>query len=198
MILFIFLICIAILNITTRLATSILLDLASTYKQINFRRNTMLYSIDKAVGLARDLADEFKIRLSNGSGLNTVRQAQDAQGWPMIFLSHNGNEAEAQPVIALRIKNIDVGATDIFGNSTLPFAPHQCEIAYELTSGGAPIPTIPDYTTVVFQVSRTGVIVDEEAIANGTAVTEASMNAAQAAGPTLVLKDIDWRNSGNV
>ena len=158
----------------------------------------MLYSIDKAVGLARDLADEFKMRFANGAGINTVRQSQDANGWPMVFLSHNANEAEGQPVIALRIMNIDVGAKDIFGNASLPFAPHQCEIAYELTSGGAPFPAIPDYTTVVFQVSRTGVIVEEEAIANGTAVSEASMNAAQAAGPTLVLKDIDWRNSGNV
>ena len=158
----------------------------------------MLYSIDHAVGVARDLADDFRMRFqASASGLNTVRQTQDAAGWPMIFLSHNATETEGAPVIALRIKNIDVGATDIFGNATLPFTPHQCEIAYELTSGGAPIPTIPDYTTVVFQVARTGVIIAEEAIANGTAVTATSMDAAQAAGPTQVLKDLDWRNSGN-
>lgn len=158
----------------------------------------MLYSIDHAVGVARDLSDAFKIRFAPGSaGINTVRQAQDANGWPMIFLSHNGVETESNPVIAIRIMNINVGAIDIFGNSTLPFTPHQCEIAYELTSGGAPIPTTADYTTALFQVTRTGVIVENEPIANGTAVTEASMNAAQAAGPAQVLRDIDWRNSGN-
>lgn len=156
-----------------------------------------LYSIDHSVGVARDLADDFKMRLSNGAGINTVRQAQDAAGWPMIFLSVNGNEAEAQPVIVLRLKNIDVGATDIFGNATLPFTPSQCEIAYELNGAGAPRPSTADYTTVLFQVTRTGVIVENEPIANGTAVTEASMNAAQAAGPAQVLRDIDWRNSGN-
>ena len=156
----------------------------------------MLYSIDKAVGLARDLADEFKMRFANGAGLNTVRQAQDTAGWPMIFLSVNGNEAEGHPVIGLRIKNIDVGATDIFGNATLPFAPHQCEVAFEINSG-VPIPSTSDLTTVIFQVSRTGVILAEEAI-NGVAINQASMDAALAAGPSPVLKDIDWRNSGNV
>jgi hypothetical protein len=158
----------------------------------------MLYSIDHSVGIARDLADDFKMRFQpSAAGLNTVRQAQDANGWPMVFLSHNANEAEAQPVIVVRIMNINVGATDIFGNSTLPFTPHQAEIAFELNGAGAPIPTTSDLSTVIFQVTRTGVIVEEEAIANGTAVTEASMNAAQVAGPTLVLRDIDWRNSGN-
>lgn len=157
----------------------------------------MLYSIDHAVGVARDLADDFTMRMSGSATINTVRQSQDANGWPMIFLSHNGNEAEGQPVIALRLMNINVGATDIFGNATLPFTPTQCEVAYELTSGGFPIPTVPDYTTVIFQVSRTGMILVEEAIANGTAVTEAAMNAAQTAGPTQTLRDIDWSNKGN-
>lgn len=157
-----------------------------------------LYSIDHSVGVARDLADDFKIRFQpSASGLNTVRQSQDAQGWPMIFMSHNASEVEGAPVVVLRLKNIDVGAIDIFGNSTLPFAPTQCEVAYELTSGGAPIPTFADLTAILFQVSRTGVIVVNEPIANGTAVTETSMNAAQAAGPAEILRDIDWRNQGN-
>ena len=157
----------------------------------------MLYSLDHAIGVARDLADDFQMRFANGTGINTVRQTQDANGWPMIFLSHNATETESNSVICVRLMNINVGAIDIFGNATLPFTPTQCEIAYELTSGGAPIPTTADYTDVVFQVTRTGVIVVNEPIANGTAVTEASMNAAQAAGPAQVLRDLDWRNSGN-
>lgn len=157
----------------------------------------MLYSLDHSIGVARDLADDLKIRFTNGAGLNTVRQTQDSAGWPVIFLSVGGNEAEAQPVIALRLKNIDVGATDIFGNSTLPFTPTQCEIAFELNGAGAPRPSTSDLTTVIFQVSRTGVIVAEEAIANGTAVTIANMDIALAAGASPVLKDIDWGNKGN-
>ena len=155
----------------------------------------MLFSTDKAVALARDLADEFKIRFSNGAVINTVRQSQDSQGWPMIFLSKDGNEANAQPIIVLRIKNIDVHALDVFGNSTLPFAPHRCEIAFQLSALGAALPNRLDYTKVVFQVSRTGMIIVEKEIADGTPVSEASMNAAE---PSLVIKDIDWRNSGNV
>ena len=154
----------------------------------------MLYSIDHAVGVARDLADDFKIRFSNGAVINSVRQAQDANGWPMIFLSVGGNEANAQPIIVLRIRNHDVGAKDIFGNSSLPFTPHSCEIAFQLSALGAALPNRLDYTKVVAQVSRTGMIIVEKEIADGTAVSEASMNAAE---PSLVIKDIDWRNSGN-
>lgn len=164
-----------------------------------------LYSVDHAVGIARDLADELSLRLANAaSGINFVRQAQttsatpNGQGWPMLFLSVNGNEAEGAPVIVIRLMNINVGAVDVFGNPTLPFTPTQCEVAYELASSGAPIPSIANLVTAFFQVTRTGVIVENEPIANGTAVNEASMNAVQAAGgPAQVLKDIDWRNSGN-
>jgi hypothetical protein len=163
----------------------------------------MLYSTSHSQSVARDLADDFSMRMKNSATINIVRQANDANGWPMIFLSHSasalppGNEAEGQPVIVIRLMNINVGAVDIFGNSTLPFTPTQCEVAYELQSSGAPFPAFADLTTVLFQVSRTGVIVVNEPIANGTAVTEASMNAAQAAGPAQVLKDIDWGFKGN-
>ena len=48
----------------------------------------MLYSIDHAVGVARDLADRLSLRLANNSGLNFVRQSQTTStsaagaGWP--------------------------------------------------------------------------------------------------------------------
>ena len=159
-----------------------------------------IYSIDKAVGLARDLADRLKIRFSNGAGINTVRQSQDANGWPLIFLSAGANEVAGQPVIGIRIQNIDVGAKDVFGNATQPFAPHQAEIAFELDSDGAigQFAVMADWATAFFEVSRMGTIVIVEPLADGQAVTEAHMNTALAAGPSTVLKDIDWRNSGNV
>lgn len=160
----------------------------------------MLYSIDKAVGLARDLADRLSLRLVNGSGLNFVRQSQTTStssagaGWPLLFVSRGGNEAEGQPVIGIRITDIQVGAIDIFGNSTLPFSPTQSEIAYELTSGGAPEVAIGDLMVVAFEVTRMGTVEIIETIANGSAVTEANMNSA-----TIIenLKDIDWGFKGN-
>jgi len=160
----------------------------------------MLYSIDHAVGVARDLADRLSLRLVNNSGLNYVRQTQTTStstagaGWPMLFISHGGNESEGQPVIGIRITDIQVGAIDIFGNSTLPFTPTQCEVAYELTSGGAPEVAIGDLLVCAHEVTRTGMVEVIETIANGMAVTEANMNSA-----TIIenLKDIDWAYLGN-
>lgn len=154
----------------------------------------MLYSVDHAVGLARDLADRLSLRFTNNSGLNTIAQSQDANGYPILVATHNGNAAEGQPVVWIRLTNINVGAIDIFGNSTLPFTPTLCQIAYELTSGGAPEPSVADFSTCLFEIARTGCVVAEYAIANGTAVSEASVNAAS---PIQTLKDIDWGFKGN-
>lgn len=154
----------------------------------------MLYSVDHSVGLARDLADRLTIRLTNGTGLNTVRQTQDANGYPIIFVSHNATETESNSVIYIRLMNIDVGAKDVFGNSTLPFTPTLCQFAYELNGAGAPIPTTADYTTCLFEVVRMGTVLSEIAIANGTAVTTTSVDAAT---PVQTLKDINWAYLGN-
>lgn len=157
----------------------------------------MLYSVDHSVGIARDLADRLSLRLGNqtgGSALNTVTQSQDENGYPILVVTHGGSAAEGAPVIWMRIWNINVGATDIFGNSTLPFTPTQIQFAYELTSGGAPIPATTDFSTCLYEVARTGTTVAEYAIANGTAVTETAVNAAS---PVLTLKDIDWGYKGN-
>lgn len=152
-----------------------------------------LQSTDTAKGWVRDLADKFNLRFRSGAGVNTVRATLDTAGWPMLFMSTGGNEAAGQPVIGLRIKATDVGATDIFGNSTIPFAPHTCEVAYELTSGGFPTPTFSDLSTVLYEVSKLGVKVADKAIANTTAVTQASMDAAT---PVITLDSIDWPNKG--
>lgn len=154
----------------------------------------MLYSTDHAVGVARDLADRLSLRFTNSSTINTITQSQDENGYPIIVATHNGNAAEGQPVVWIRLTNINVGATDIFGNSTLPFTPTLAQIAYELTSGGAPEPTVSDFSTCLFEIARTGCVVSQYAIANGTAVTEAAVNAAS---PTQTLKDIDYGFKGN-
>jgi hypothetical protein len=168
----------------------------------------MLYSVDHAVGIARDLADRLTLRLGNqtaGTALNTVRQTQDEWGYPIIVVSHAGTETEGNPVVWIRITNLfeqsgspetsPAGSpVDIFGNATLPFTPTVAQIAYELTSGGAPEPTVTDYSTCLFEIARTGTVVQEYAIANGTAVTEAAVTAAT---PLITLKDIDWGFKGN-
>ena len=152
-----------------------------------------LYSTSKSIGLARDLADKLIMRFKGSATIDTVRQALDAQGYPILFCSDAGVETANSPVIAIRIKNIDVGALDIFGNSTLPFAPHTCEVAYELTTGGFLTPAAKDYTCVINEVAKLGTILQEKAIAFNTAVSEASMNAAN---PIATFDDIDNPHKG--
>jgi hypothetical protein len=170
----------------------------------------MLYSVDHAVGVARDLSDRLTMRLENQTGatqLNTVRQTQDEWGYPVIVVSHNGSEIEGAPVVWIRLTNLfeqsgspetsPAGAPiDIFGNATLPFTPTVAQIATELVgvAGTAPIPSTQDYSTCLFEISRTGTVVAQFGQPNGTAVTEASITSAN---QIQVLKDIDWGFKGN-
>jgi hypothetical protein len=172
----------------------------------------MLYSIDHAVGVARDLADRFKMRFGNqtaGGALNTVTQSQDENGYPIIVVTNAADGAgEGEPVVWIRLTNLfeqiagvsPAGSPiDIFGNATLPFTPTVAQVAYELNSAGAPFPSTADYSTCLFEIARMGTVVQEFAIANGTAVTETAVNAQVTAGtgPIQVLKDLDWGNKGN-
>jgi hypothetical protein len=166
----------------------------------------MLYSVDHAVGVARDLADRLSLRFKNNTGINTIRQAQDEFGYPIIVASYNGVETESNPVVWIRLTNLfeySAGANgapiDVFGNPTLPFTPTVAQIAYELNGAGAPEPTTSDYSTCLFEIARCGTVVQEFAIANGTAANEAAVNAQVAAGtgPVQTLKDIDWGFKGN-
>ncbi len=175
----------------------------------------MLYSIDHAVGVARDLADRLTLRLENQTGataLNTVTQTQDEWGYPILFVSHGGTLTEGSPVIFIRLTNLfeqygsppvsPAGAPiDIFGNATLPFTPTVAQLAYELNtaSPAAPFVSTTDFSTCLFEIARTGTVVQEFAIANGTAVTEAAVTAqiSGGTGPALTLKDIDWGFKGN-
>jgi hypothetical protein len=144
----------------------------------------------KAVALARDLSDKLAKRFAPGAaGLNTVRSAFDANGWPMLFISHNASEAEGQPVVLIRIKNVDAVSKDIFGNATSAYAPHTLELAYELASSNDPEPTLADLEIAKYESQKLGCRYQEKQIANGTAVTEAAINAAT---PSNDLEDLYW------
>lgn len=146
----------------------------------------MPQSTAKAVALSRDLADKLAKRFpSGGAGIDTVRQALDANGWPMIFLSHLANEAAGQPVILIRIKGVDMVSKDIFGNATVAYAPHTLEFNYELTAANNPIPIDGDLWTASFEAIKTGVRFKAEENANGTACTEANLATA------TVVADLD-------
>jgi hypothetical protein len=145
-----------------------------------------MQSTAKAIALCRDLADLLSKR---PMALNTIRQAFDANNWPYLVLSVGGNEAEGQPVVLIRISNVDMVSKDIFGNQTFAYAPHILELAYELTSGGAPEVARADLLTCEFESIKTGVRVQLKEIANGTAVTATSVTAA---APVADLDQLYW------
>jgi len=147
-----------------------------------------MQSTAKAQALARDLADKLSKRYAGSATINTVRQANDANGWPLIFCS-NGNEAEGQPVILIRIMAVPMISADVFGNPTTAYAPHTLEFAYELAAANKPEPTLADAAIAQFEAIKTGVRFQLKEIANGTAVTEASIDAAS---PALDIEELYW------
>lgn len=129
----------------------------------------------KAVALSRDLADKLSKRFAGSATIDTVRQAFDVSGWPMIFLSDGANEAQGQPVVLIRIKGVDAVSKDIFGNATTAYAPHTLELNYELTGANNPIPIDGDIMTAAFECIKTGVRFKTTENDNGTGCTEANL-----------------------
>jgi hypothetical protein len=153
----------------------------------------MLTSPQKIQAIARDLGNRLFLRLQNGAGLNFIRYAQDSLGAPELFLSHGGNEAEGQPVVLIYLQQISMVSNDIFGNPELAYAPSLSQVAYELNSAGAPIPSQSDLLTIEFELIPFGMRQQLIQIANGTAVTAA---AAEAAVPVIDLDNLYWPTKG--
>lgn len=152
-----------------------------------------MYSNAKAIRLVQDIVDLLTVRFKNNAGLNTISQGfyVDSNGasWPFATISSGGNVAEGQPVVYIQISNVDMVSKDIFGNQTYAYAPHILQLGYELTSGGAPIPAIADLLTCEFESIKSGVRLQIKQVANGTAVTSTSVNAA---APAVDLDQLYW------
>jgi hypothetical protein len=93
----------------------------------------------------------------------------------------------------LRCRAVNAVSKDVFGNDLIAFAPHKLEVAYELTAANNPIPTDVDLLIAEFEAIKTGVAIQLKEIANGTAVSEASMNAAAVA---IELDELYWPTKG--
>ncbi len=144
-------------------------------------------SLAKADALIRDLKEKLALRTAGAAAgrVDTVREAKDSNGAPYLVLSDNATEAAGNPVILVRIKQIDAVSKDVFGNDLNAYAPHICEMAYEL-DGTEAEPSRLDVAMVMFELSKLGVRVQIKQIADGTAVTAANVDAAAAA------EDLDW------
>lgn len=146
-----------------------------------------MYSNAKALALTRDLADRLTVRLpATSAGLNTITQSffTDTNGaqWPVLTISHNGVVTEGSPVVVIEISNVDMVSKDIFGNQTYAYAPHLMQLGYELSgiAGTNPIPTHADLANINFEAQTCGCEFQLKEIANGTAVTATTVNAATA------------------
>ena len=151
-----------------------------------------LKNLAKAESLMRDLKEKLELRLANAASgrVDTVREARDANGWPMLFLSDGGTETAGNPVIAIRIKGKDAVSKDIFGGAITAAAPHIAELAYEL-DGTEAEPNRKDIAKVMFELVKTGVRIEIKEIADATAVSESSIDAASAAED---LDNLYWPN----
>ena len=140
----------------------------------------MIKSTAQAEAKLRDLAERLARKLAGSATIDTVRQAKDSDGWPMLFLSDGGTETAGSAVIAIRMKAIDAVSKDVFGNAQLAYTPHNMEIAYELDANSKPEPEQKDLAQVVAECAKTGVKLEIKEIADATAVSAASMDAAAA------------------
>lgn len=143
----------------------------------------------KSLALIRDLADVLANRFSGSSTIDTVRTAFDSNSWPYLVCSDGGNEAAGQPVILIRISNVDMVSKDIFGNSTFAYAPHIMELAYELKANGDSTPSHSDLLKTEFEAIKVGARMQLKEIANTVAVTPTNVTAAS---PTTDIDQLYW------
>jgi hypothetical protein len=132
-------------------------------------------SLAKSDATLRDLKEVLERRLARYESLDTIREARDADGWPMLFLSAAGDESAEEPVIAIRMKSFDAVSKDVFGNDLVAFTPHTLEVATEADSGV----DMADYAETVTECAKRGVLVQIKETAAQTAVTATSMDAAE-------------------
>lgn len=141
----------------------------------------MVKNLAKVESLARLLKDRLELYTKVSSTINQVELRRDAEGYPVLFLTQNGNDAAGQPVIWVQLKQAQLGSFDVLGNPSLPFAPHKCVLAYELTAVDNPVPSNKDLALVLWELSKLGVYTEVKELDNGTQVTEANVNAAAVA-----------------
>lgn len=139
-----------------------------------------MQSLAKAQATMRDLKERLEKRVSGSASIDTVRADKDSAGWPMLFLSDAGTETAGNPVIALRLKAVDAVSKDVFGNSLVAFGPHEMEVAYEL-DGTEGEPSRRDIIKVMAEVAKLGHKTIVKEIADATAVSASSMDAASPA-----------------
>jgi hypothetical protein len=134
-------------------------------------------STQKPIAFMRDLVNHLQIRFPAGAaGLNTFTQYFDAAGMPGVIISHNGTVTTGNPVVLVKISQINAVSPDIFGNPLLAYTPLQCLIGWELgLAGNETLVTTSNLLTVLFEAIKTGIQQVYFEAANGSGVTDATV-----------------------
>jgi hypothetical protein len=123
----------------------------------------------------------------------TVTSANATAG---AVYSNNGQNFTVEGTIASGTTLVasGVGNPAASGTLTKVSGTGDATITFSAFTGLASIPASSDFSTCLFEIARTGTVVQQYTQANGTAVTEASI-----APANLVkeLKDLDWAYKGN-
>ena len=136
-------------------------------------------STAKSSSQIRALSDQLSARLKGSSSIDTVESAIDSNGWSYLLLSDGGVKTAGNPVIFIRIRGIDAGSKDIFGNSNTAFSPNELDFAYEL-DGTEGEPSRGDIVKSMLECSKLGYKIVLKEIADATAVSASSVDAASA------------------
>lgn len=150
-------------------------------------------SVAKSNAQIRVLKERLEQRFAGSSTIDTVRQLSDANGWAMLICSDGGTETAGNPVIAIRIKAVDAVSKDVFGNALVAFGPHELEVAFEL-DGTEGEPSRRDLIKVMAEVGKIGMKIIVKEIADATAVSEASLDAAAVAD--VLESEVTWPSHG--
>jgi len=91
----------------------------------------MLRSLAKAENIARVLKDTLEFRISKMADFNQVDIKRDANSWPIVVVTTDGNEAAGEPAIKARIESVDGASEDIFNNPRKAYTPHTVTVLFE-------------------------------------------------------------------
>jgi len=155
----------------------------------------MAKSTAKAESIIRQLKEALAFRMKGAAAgrVDTIREAKDSEGMPYLMLSDNGTETAGNPVAFIRVKQSDAVSKDILGNDLKAFAPHICELAYELDGANSELLPL-DQAMIMHEIAPFGVAVQIKEIADATAVTTTSVDAAAVAADLDA--SIQWPTKG--
>jgi hypothetical protein len=131
----------------------------------------MLKSTAKANLIALTLKEQLEFRIRSMSNYNQVAQKQDANGWPILTISEDGDEDAGDPAVKIRIAAVDGSSDDIFGNATKAYAPHLMTILFEAGSNNA-----ADLIIICHEAMAHETQAELRQTADGTAIADARLD----------------------